>query len=237
MTQPAPTQAVIQYVPSVQRVKVFVDFWNFKLSMDDCEAHHQGVQPGEVRVEINWWGLGEWLAKKAAELAKIQSHQYEGVHIYASYDPAKLKDKGFHKWITDLNRKPGIHVECLERKKRGAPNCPVCHQPVERCPHCTAEMVGTSEKGVDAFLVTDMIRLAWEGAYDVAVVASSDRDLIPAADYLETKGKKVIQAAFSPKGEDLGKACWGVLDIQAIRKEIYRAEPNIHKLERGAART
>ena len=90
-------------------------------------------------------------------------------------------------------------------------------------------MAGTVEKGVDAFLVTDMIRLAWENSYEVAVVASSDRDLIPAADYLETKGKKVIQAAFPPKGEDLGKSCWGVLDIKPIRNEIYRGEPIIKR--------
>lgn len=233
MTQPAAAQPMVQFVPFVQRVKVFVDFWNFKLSMDNCEAEAQGVQPNEVRVEINWWGLGEWLAKKAAELAKVQTHQYEGIHIYASYDPVKLKDKGFYKWLTDLNSKPGMNVKCLERKRREAPNCPICYKPVERCPHCQAEMTGTSEKGVDALLVTDMIRLAWEGAYDFAVVASSDRDLIPAADYLETKGKKVIQAAFPPKGQDLGKACWGILDVRAIRKEIYRAPPKVQRKVSG----
>jgi len=34
----------------------------------------------------------------------------------------------------------------------------------------------TEEKGVDVAIATDMIKLAWEDAYDWAVLVSSDRD-------------------------------------------------------------
>jgi uncharacterized LabA/DUF88 family protein len=39
-------------------------------------------------------------------------------------------------------------------------------------------MRGMEEKGVDTRIVTDMMSLAWNGAYDVAVLVSADRDFI-----------------------------------------------------------
>ena len=36
------------------------------------------------------------------------------------------------------------------------------------------------EKGVDTAIITDLLTLAWEGAYDVAILVSSDADLVPA---------------------------------------------------------
>ena len=57
-----------------------------------------------------------------------------------------------------------------------------------------------AEKGVDTAIATDMIRLAWEKAYDVAVLASSDGDLVPAVEFLDLKGARIIQAGFYPRG-------------------------------------
>ncbi|MEX2230053.1 MAG: NYN domain-containing protein [Dehalococcoidia bacterium] len=80
----------------------------------------------------------------------------------------------------------------------------------------------TEEKGVDTAIVTDMIRLAWEDAYDIAVLVSSDRDFIPAVQFLDDRGFKVVQAAFPPKGADLARACWGSFDLFARRGEFAR---------------
>jgi uncharacterized LabA/DUF88 family protein len=77
-------------------------------------------------------------------------------------------------------------------------------------------------KGVDALIVTDMISLAWENSYDFAVLASSDRDLIPAVKYLSGKGKKVIHAGFRSIGSDLSKSCWAAFDISPKIREILR---------------
>ena len=70
-------------------------------------------------------------------------------------------------------------------------------------------MRGTEEKGVDVRLATDMISLAWVDNYDVAVLVSSDRDFVPVAEFLETKGIKVIHGAFPPRGAQLTARCWG----------------------------
>jgi uncharacterized LabA/DUF88 family protein len=84
-------------------------------------------------------------------------------------------------------------------------------------------VTGTVEKGVDTAIVTDMIRLAWESAYHIAVLASSDADLVPAVRFLDSKGLKIIQAGFPPSGVHLATSCWASFDMFADR-EAYRRQ-------------
>ncbi len=198
------------------RIKVFVDYWNLQLLINQ--------KKNDDRVRIDWQNLGFWLGAQAANKVKITNYNYEGINIYTSYNPKKEKES-YYKWVTNwLNRQPGIQVYCLARQPKKAPSCPCCHKPVNDCPHCKGTMVGTIEKGVDALIVTDMIRLAWEDAYDVAVLASSDRDLIPGVKYLDFKGKKIIQAGFPPIGSELAQACWASFDLSHNLDQIIRPQ-------------
>ncbi len=80
-------------------------------------------------------------------------------------------------------------------------------------------MKGTEEKGVDVRMATDMISLAWADNYDIAVLVSSDRDFVPVAEFLETRGIKVIHEAFPPSGAQLTARCWGSVNIVRLREE------------------
>ena len=80
-------------------------------------------------------------------------------------------------------------------------------------------MKGTEEKGVDVRMATDMISLAWADNYDIAVLVSSDRDFVPVAEFLETRGIKVIHGAFPPSGAQLTARCWGSVNIVRLREE------------------
>ncbi len=54
------------------------------------------------------------------------------------------------------------------------------------------------EKGVDVMLTTDLIVGAVEDTYDMAVIISSDADLLPAIDWVrKTKGKHIQYVGFS----------------------------------------
>ncbi len=53
------------------------------------------------------------------------------------------------------------------------------------------------EKGIDVKLATDLIVGSIDDQYDVAVVVSSDTDLIPAIDCVRNRGKKVEYVGFS----------------------------------------
>lgn len=54
-----------------------------------------------------------------------------------------------------------------------------------------------SQKGIDIYLTTDMISLAFENAYDVAVLLSGDGDYVALIDLVKSKGKKVVVMSFS----------------------------------------
>lgn len=75
-------------------------------------------------------------------------------------------------------------------------------------------MRGTEEKGIDTLIVTDMIRLAWADACDVAVLVSSDRDFILVAKFLQPRGIKVIHASFPPFATNFRKNAGVVLKYQ-----------------------
>ena len=198
-----------------QKVRVFVDFWNFQLSLN--EVVPDGYRPDWIRVR-------DWLVKRAQDLVlpdHSQTLQFEGIHVYLSYNPKTTPGGKLHRWATTvLARFPGFDVTCLERKAKGPPTCPGCHQHIEDCPACGSKMIRTVEKGIDTAIVTEMITLAFEDAWHVAVLASSDRDFIPAVSYLGKKGHKVIHAGFPPKGMDLASTCWASIDVRQGLSEI-----------------
>jgi uncharacterized LabA/DUF88 family protein len=193
-------------VPLRVRVHVFIDFWNFSLSL-------RSVDGGFM---INWSPIGPLLAKEAARLVDpIAQASFEGLHVYGSYDPGKANDLKLKKWFTNtLDKMPGTHAVLLERQRRkGYPRCPACRAETTKCHACDADMRGTEEKGVDTRIVTDMIALAWSSAYDLAVIVSSDRDFVPVAEFLQARGIKVIHGAFPPSGSHLTQKCWGSIRI------------------------
>lgn len=202
---------------------VFVDYWNFQLTLNERESRLRGVN--DFRFKVNWRDLGPWLARRACLAVGItpQEHSFEGVSIYASYDPNKQEGRQFHNWSTTwLARQPGVRVECRERRPKAPAKCPSCHREILTCPNCNQVVQATIEKGVDTLIATDMIRLAWEDAYDLAVLATSDADLVPAVDFLRLKAHKVIQAGFPPLGSRLATSCWASFDVFQHRAEIAR---------------
>lgn len=203
----------------IPMVRVFVDYWNFQLTLNEREAAFRGID--NFRFPVDWFGLGKWLADKARIMIGASQIDYGGCHIYASYNT----DQKFYSWMmTVLNRQPGIIAQCIKRSPKSLQKCSNCHQLITHCPHegCQSPISGTMEKGVDTRIVTDMISLAWQDAYDIAVLASLDADLIPAVKFVQQKGKRVIQAGFPPKGVALATECWGSFDVFRDRSQIQR---------------
>ncbi len=199
-------------------VRVFVDFWNYTLSMRNADA--------EIRTD--WAMLGPVLAHAAAGVVDVAAaSEYQGLNFYGSHDPAREADRRLHRWATTVvDTFPGVSVSIVPcQRKRSPPICHTCHSAVAQCPACGADMRGTEEKGVDVRMATDMISLAWADNYDIAVLVSSDRDFVPVAEFLETRGIKVIHGAFPPRGAQLTARCWGSVNVALLREEFRFVRP------------
>jgi len=209
------------------RIAVFVDFWNFQLGLNKNVAKQQGV--ADVRTKIDWRAVGPELTAAAAKVVNGTAipapTTFEGTYIYTSFNPSTEEGRKFRNWATSwLDRQPGINVEIRERKPKALPQCPVCHKDISHCPHtqCGKPIVATVEKGIDTLLVTDLIRFAYSNTYDVAVLVTSDADMVPGVKFIQTLNKKVIQAGFPPRGIDLATECWGSFNIMDIAAKIQR---------------
>lgn len=197
------------------RIKIFVDFWNYELSMKAVD----------VSFRTDWMRLPREITAGAGELlAPPHGVLYHGMHVYGSYDPTSDRDAPLHRWATTvLSRFAGTYVEFVPRqKKKTGPICPGCRGEIRVCPACDASLLGSGEKGVDTRIATDMVRYAWEDAYDAAVLVSSDRDFEPVATFLSAKGKIIIHGAFPPNGAVVSRACWGSISIPALRARFQR---------------
>ncbi len=195
------------------RIRIFVDFWNLQLTLRDLRGRNY---------KLDWAKLSPCLVTEAETLLGTPL-QFEGTHVYLSYNPNAPGDRSLLKWSTDvLDRFPGVRVICKERKAKKPPFCPTCHQTVADCPHCGNPIARTVEKGIDTAMVTDMISLAWEDAWDVAVLVSSDHDFIPAIEFLTNKGQRVINAHFPPIGIHLARTCWASIDFQPLLNNLSR---------------
>ncbi len=186
--------------------RIFIDFWNLQLNVNK-------YSPPEYK--LDWLKLSPCLLH-ATEHVLGTPLSFEGTNVYLSYNPKTPQGNRLRHWSSNvLDRFPGINVTAKERKpKSPPPTCPQCHQKVTTCPHCGAMMAGTIEKGIDTSIVTDMLQLAWEDAWDVAILVSSDRDFIPLVNFLRTKGRKVINVYFPPSGSHLAKTCWASIDLR-----------------------
>lgn len=88
---------------------------------------------------------------------------------YYCSEPAIPKEK--QSKFMDKLRQSGFTVESRKLKQRGG--------------------YRNVEKGVDVALVTDLLSLAWEKAYDDAIIVSGDADYAEAVEKVKDKGNVV----------------------------------------------
>jgi len=215
MTKPIVTAAV----PARNRVRVFIDFWNFQLSVNRGVDKQNGNQ-----FMIDWKKLPQVLTAEAGAQIPSVATSYEGMHVYGSYDRMKPGDVKLKNWFNNfLDKQAGTNVVLLERqKKRGFPKCPLCQTETSKCHSCGGDMRGTEEKGVDTRIATDLVSMAWANSYDTAILVSADRDFVPVAEFLQTKGIKIIHGAFPPAGSLLSQKCWSNIDLSKLKPSFQR---------------
>lgn len=209
----------------MRRIAIFVDFWNFEISLR---------QPG-TNLGINWQAAPRVLAEAANRIIPGPRHgnySYVGMNVYLSYGPHEQRLK--HWAETVLSSFAGTYVHGVERVQKSHVKCGSCSGTVRSCPHCDAELTNTMEKGVDTKLATDMLTMAWDDRYDVGVLVSADKDFVPAVKALGNHGIKIIQVGLMPKSKDLAIASWGSINLDNLADGLYRQRPSKHRVDTAA---
>ena len=81
------------------------------------------------------------------------------------------------------------------------------------------------EKGVDVYLATDMLSLAYKNGYDVAVLVSGDADYVPVVEEVQGMGKIVEVACFSSsKSVHLRQVCDKFINLDNIALKFIAAK-------------
>jgi uncharacterized LabA/DUF88 family protein len=200
------------------RVRVFIDFWNFQLTW--TERSHG--------LKCDWTRLANTLCGEASKIlaaASLGGLTLEETRVYAGYEAGR--ENNLKNWLHNfLDRQPGICVFTTERHWRQQPvHCRACNTEHLECPACKAPFGRAAEKTTDARIVTDLIGLAWENAYDAAILVSADKDFIPAVEHLQAKNYKIINAAWDSIGHELAKVCWASFPIDPLIPGLVRPNP------------
>lgn len=208
------------------RARVFVDFWNFQLGWNEAAGRDAG---GRV-IHCDWSKLPGVLIDAADGLLAAAGNppgltlEETIVHASVNDSAANSQEARLRTWLTTwLDRQPSFDVKIRTRKpRRRTIRCRSCSTDIGTCPHCSTALTSAAEKGVDAALVTDLLSLAWQNAYDVAILLSGDADYIPAIEYVQSQGLKVINAAWPHKGYELQGACWATFSLTELIPKLTR---------------
>jgi uncharacterized LabA/DUF88 family protein len=208
------TNAVKPQETSPVRVMLFVDFWNYELTMKQLEPDFL----------TDWFLLPLAITQEVSRLFDAPV-QYERCFIFGSYDPASVGDTRLRSWAVNvLSKVPGALVSFSPRQRRArGPQCTGKeHHEIKLCPVCNASMLGTQEKGVDTQIATEMLDMAFSGRCDAIVLVSADKDFIPAVEKLWNRNIKVIHGFFPNHGHELAGKSWASFDLFKVRDKFRR---------------
>lgn len=209
------------------RARVFVDFWNYQLGWNEAAGRDWQGRP----IQCDWSKLPKELVGAADALLVTAGNPpgltLEETIVHASVNDssqATLQEARLKDWLSNwLDRQPSFDVKIRTRRpRRRTIRCRSCSTDIITCPHCSAALTAAAEKGVDAALVTDLLSLAWQRAYEVAILVSGDSDYIPAVEYVQSQGLKVINAAWYGKGFELQGACWATFSLNQLIPKLTR---------------
>jgi len=160
--------------------------------------------------------------KKLEQAGITEGLALEETLVYASYNPQT--EGNLRQWLESfLARQPSFTVRLRERRPRPRKfHCASCGQHTDACQHCGVPLKWAPEKGVDTAIVTDLLSLAGENAFDVAILLSSDADHIPAVEWIQAHGRKVINATWANHGFDLKRTCWAEIELDAVASLMKR---------------
>ena len=167
----------------------------------DGSNFYYGLKAEVGKTEINLEKLGKVLCGGGRQLIRIY---YYNAPLDQSHDPERYKSQ--QKWFDKVRSTPDTTLVLAKMKKRhnkdGKPEYYV--------------------KGDDIHIAVDMLKLAYNDAYDTAILVSGDGDFYPAIRAVKEKGKKVENAYFaSNRSSLLGQECDRSINMIGFVKDCF----------------
>lgn len=198
--------------------RIFVDFWNFSINWKQRAGG----------ANTDWTLLPTVLVSEAESVLQRVNPEttltLDETLVYASVKPRT--DAKLSRWLHDwLDQQPSFKVSVRDQRLRNSSiHCVACGTTTKDCPSCGQGFQRAVEKGVDTAIATDLLSLAWEGAYDVAILLTSDADFIPAVERVQEKGLKVVNARWSGDGHNLARSCWASFTLDGVLDQLKRTD-------------
>ena len=141
-----------------------------------------GTDTNDRPLRITWADLLPQALTAAVGKKRAEDVTYAGAHVYASVDP--VGDAPLRRFLHAMDSFPGYTVLAKEgRSSKHVVRCARCRNEIDTCPECHEPLRRTVEKGIDTAIVTDMIQMAYDNVYDIAILGSTDADLCPAVTF------------------------------------------------------
>jgi len=118
-------------------------------------------------------------------LRKIAGSTLLDAHYFDSIDPTTIERQiPFHTFLRNQLAFQ-LHFSALKEK-------------VRKCPNCSSQYEELEQKGVDVSMTISMLKLAYNNAYDQALLCTGDGDFAPLVSYIrDSLGKRIIVLGWS----------------------------------------
>ena len=159
------------------RVVIFVDGFNLYHAIDDLDRHLTTKRHTNTKHYLKW--LDIWSLSKA--LIHPKNDLLVGGYYFSAYAG----------WITqDAQDHHRVYVEAV--KSTGVvPVMGTFKKKPRNCPSCKHQWDGHEEKESDVNLAVYLVKLAYKGMFDKAIIYTADTDIAPAI--------RIVREAFPEK--------------------------------------
>ncbi len=178
----------------MERVTIFIDGSNF----------YHGLRANNCSTKIDFHKLSKLLTGEQRSL--IRTYYYNAAYKQRD-DPSEYANQ--LRFLTGLRRTPYLAVRLgrLERRTTQIDQVKLKEVLGDELTRRFIEIFGREitryvEKGVDIAITVDMLKFAYSGSYDTAILISGDGDFVSALEEVQSLGKHVENVYFG-KGHSI----------------------------------
>ena len=201
------------------RVRVFVDYWNFAGNW--CGI--TGMQPDK---NLDWAVFPQAILDALDGIPQLRNRrkEFRAIKVYSSIRPPGVaeftrvseevqfeEEKRLQRWFQDhLDQLTAYTVDIT----------PKADEPLA-CEVCNRQNSHLVEQGVDTKIAIDLVSLASNDLFDIAVLITEDGDLVPSMQCVQDSlDKQVVHIGFRDKKSAVRTEAWGHLFVDDILADI-----------------